>query len=193
MMTGTPRQSIRLEEVLAFARDNTPYLKAVKTCDFGGKLIHPQKLVFEERVRMSCFNCGKYKANWRCPGNMPKNIDYKKVVKEYKRGAFIYVKIPFDRDNYEDVRSESSTILHRALLSMEKYMYEHDKPLVLTFIGGSCKLCKICGKDKCNNPSMARSPLESTGCNIVKSAKKYGIDISFPPKEFMMRLGLILW
>lgn len=95
--------------------------------------------------------------------------------------------------NYAEVRSESSTVLHKALLTMEKYMWEHNEPLVLTFIGGSCKLCKTCGVEKCNNPYMARSPLESTGCNIVKSAKKYGIEINFPPKDFMMRLGLILW
>lgn len=186
-------ETIQIENLLLFAKENTPCLNNLVECDFGGKLINPKKLVFEERVKASCFNCSKYKTSWRCPGNIPKDIDYKKVIREYKNGAFIYVKIPFVESNYEEVRSESSIVLHRALLTMEKYMYEHNKPLVLTFIGGSCKLCKTCGKEKCNTPGMARSPLESTGCNIVKSAKKYDIEITFPPKDFMMRVGLILW
>ena len=42
--------------------------------------------------------------------------------------------------------------------------------MAISFIGGSCKLCKNgCAKDKCNNPGMARIPLEATGVNVIKS------------------------
>ena len=34
---------------------------------------------------------------------------------------------------------------------------------------------------------------EATGVNIIKSAKKYGIDIRFPTDQKMIRLGLLLW
>ncbi len=177
---------IILEDMLEFARNSNSYL--------GGIAVDPKDLIFEERVKMICFNCGKYKTNWRCPGNMPKNIDYKQLVNEFKNGAFVYVKIPFNKTNYNEIRSESSVILHRSLLQMEKYLWDHNKPVVLSFIGGSCKLCKNgCGKEKCNNPYNARSPLEAIGVNVVKSAAKYGIDITFPPKDYMMRIGLILW
>ena len=40
---------------------------------------------------------------------------------------------------------------------------------------------------------MSRSPLESTGVNIVKTAAKFGIDIRFPTNEKLMRIGLVLW
>lgn len=33
--------------------------------------INPADLEFEERVRMSCFYCGKYRNNWKCPPNIP--------------------------------------------------------------------------------------------------------------------------
>ena len=66
--------------------------------------------------------------------------------------------------------------------------------MCLSYIGGSCRLCKSgCGKDRCNNPYLARIPLEATGVNVVESARKYGISIEFPVKEFLIRIGLILW
>jgi len=48
-------------------------------------------------------------------------------------------------------------------LKMEKLLWEKNNSTAISFIGGSCKLCKNgCGSDKCNNPYMARSPLEAT-------------------------------
>lgn len=177
---------IDFDEMISFASKNNPYI--------FGILIDPNQLIFEERVKMNCFNCGKYKTNWRCPGNMPQNIDYKKMICEYNYGAFIYIKMPFNNGDFSEKRSESSIILHRCLLAMEKYLYDHNEPMVTSFIGGSCKLCKNgCGTDKCNNPYNARSPLESIGVNVIKSAALYGLDITFPPKDFIIRVGLILW
>lgn len=157
-------------------------------------MIEPDKLIFEERVKMNCFNCGKYYTNWRCPGNMPQNINYPKMVQEFENGAFIYLRIPIEEGNYETIRNESSVLIHKALLDLEKYLWDHNESLALSFIGGSCKLCKNgCSTEKCNNPYRARSPLEAIGVNIIKSAALYGIQIEFPPKDFLMRLGLLLW
>lgn len=177
---------VALQQLLDAVKDKYPYIEGI--------MMKPSDLVFEERVRMSCFNCGKYSTNWKCPGNMPKNIDYQKMVNEYDKGAFIYLKMPLTETNYNDVRNDSSITLHKAILAMEKVLWENNESLVTSFIGGSCKLCKNgCGAERCNNPYNSRSPLESIGVNVVKSAAKYGIDVSFPPKEYMLRLGLILW
>jgi predicted metal-binding protein len=177
---------IDFEDMLSFASKIAPNLK--------GKMIKPSNLIFEEKVKMSCYNCGKYYSNWKCPGNMPKNIDYQKMVSEYENGAFIYIKMPFEDRNYAEVRNESSILLHKALLEMEQYLWNRNEPLAISFIGGSCKLCKNgCGTDKCNNPYKARSPLEALGVNVVKSAEMYGIEVTFPPKEYIMRLGMIMW
>lgn len=175
-----------LDEMVEDARQKYPYV--------SGVMMRPDSLVFEERVKMNCYYCGKYKTNWRCPGNMPQNVDYKKMMLEYTNGAFIYVKVPINETNYDEVRSESSLMLHKSLLTMEKYLWEHNEPLAISFIGGSCKLCKNgCGAEKCNNPYSSRSPLEAMGVNVVKSVEQYQIKIVFPPKGYMMRVGLLLW
>lgn len=177
---------IDLEEILEVIQKKYPYIQ--------GMMIEPSDLVFEERVRMSCFNCGKYNSNWKCPGNMPKDIDYKKMVNEFDKGALIYLKMPLEGTNYNDVRASSSIMLHKAILEIEKILWQRDTALVVSFIGGSCKLCKNgCGAERCNNPYNSRSPLEAIGVNVKKSVEKYGIDVTFPPKDYMLRIGLVLW
>lgn len=155
--------------------------------------INTDDLVFEDRVKFNCFYCGKYNNCWKCPPKLPE-IDYRRMFSEYAHAAFVYGKYYFDDSNYQSVRNESSTLLHKTLLDLERFLWNQNNSMAISFIGGSCKLCKNgCGKDKCNNPYMARSPLEATGVNIVTSAAKYGIEIVFPPKDYIIRLGLILW
>lgn len=159
------------------------------------KLINVKEIIFEENVKMQCYYCSKFNNNWRCPPNIPQNIDYKKMILEFTNAALVYIKMDLNQNNnFEDVRRDSSLILHKALLEIESYLWSNNIPNSLTFVGGSCKLCKNgCGKEKCNNPGMARTPLEAIGVNVIKSAEKAGISIAFPPKESLLRVGLLLW
>lgn len=157
------------------------------------KTINVEDIVFEDRVRMNCFYCGKYNKNWKCPPKIPA-LDYKKVFSEYENIAMVYLKMPFNEESYSDIRNESSRILHKALLSSEKLLWNNNYSMAISFIGGSCKLCKNgCGLNECNNPYMARTPIEATGVNVVKTAEKYGVSVVFPPKENLLRIGLLLW
>ena len=157
-----------------------------------GKSIDASCLIFEERVKMNCFYCGKYNVGWKCPPKIPE-VNYRKMFSEFDRMAFVYLEKSLDGD-YDTVRNDSSIQLHRALLECEKWLWEHNNSTALSFIGGSCKLCKNgCAPDRCANPYMARIPVEALGINVVKSAANCGIDISFPPKEYMIRIGLLLW
>lgn len=155
--------------------------------------IDASSLIFEERVKMNCFYCGKYNVNWKCPPKLP-NIDYRKMLSEYDNIAIIYVQIPLEKKEFNMVRELSSIQLHRALLECEKWLYQHNNSTAISFIGGSCKLCKNgCARDKCANPYQSRSPVEALGINIIKSIKQYGLDIKFPPIKYMTRIGLLLW
>lgn len=156
--------------------------------------INPSELIFEENVKMNCYYCGRYNNNWRCPPNLP-NIDYKQMMKEYDRGCLVILSFDIhDEKMYSEIRNESSIILHKLLLELEKLMWKNNNSNAISFIGGSCKLCRGgCGKEKCNNPYLSRSPLEAIGVNIIKSARKYGVDIKFPTDRHLIRIGLLLW
>lgn len=178
--------NIVLKEALDFANLD-------ETIKLDGFIIDINELVFEKRMAMNCFYCGKYGQNWRCPPKLPQ-IDYKAMFAEFDKGAMVHVKVPFDNDNYEQIRTNSSIILHKGLLKIEKYLWNHNNSTYLSFIAGACKLCKNgCGENRCNNPYLSRSPIEATGINVVKTAAKYGFDITFPPKEYIIRCGLIVW
>lgn len=174
-----------LEEMILFCNDKGYQIK--------GKEIDASKLIFEERIKMNCFYCGKYNVSWKCPPRLPK-INYKKMLSEFTCAAFIFLEKSLRNVDYSTVRNDSSVELHKALLECEKWLWEHNNSTALSFIGGSCKLCKNgCAVDKCVNPYLARIPVEALGINVVKSAENYGINIKFPPKGTILRIGLLLW
>ena len=173
--------------------DLVSFLKSKNNMAYG-IIINPEDLVFKENVRMNCYYCGKYNNNWRCPPNLP-DINFEKMVKEYDSGLLVVLAYRItDKNDYPVIRNDSSIELHKLLLSLEKWMWNCNSSNAISFIGGSCKLCKNgCGKEHCNNPYMSRSPLEAIGVDVVASAKKYGIDIRFPTDKELKRIGLLLW
>lgn len=174
-----------MDEILHYIRKSFPLIQAKK--------ISVDSLIFEERIKMNCFYCGKYSASWKCPPRLPR-LDYKKMLMEYDNVAFVYIRMPLKNMDYATVRSQSSVYLHRALLLCEKYLYQQNNAAAISFIGGSCKLCKNgCAAEKCANPYQARSPVEALGINVVKSAEQEGIKIEFPVAEYMTRIGLLMW
>lgn len=155
--------------------------------------VNIKDMCFEQRVRMNCFYCKNYNLNWKCPPKIP-DIDYEKMMNEYDNAAFVKIELPFIEENFQEIRTKSTNDLHKAMLLLEKQLWDMDYSMAISFIGGSCKLCKNgCGKERCNNPYSARVPLEATGVNVIKSAQSVGIKITFPPNETLMRVGLLLW
>lgn len=157
------------------------------------KEIKIEDIVFEKKVKLSCFYCSKYNTRWTCPPRIPK-LDYEELVKEFQNAVIIYTKMDFTKENYEEIRHQSSVIVHKAILKAEKILLENGESLFASFVGGSCKLCKNgCSDDKCRNPGLARIPMEATGINVIKTVSKYGLEIKFPVKDSLYRIGLILF
>ena len=149
---------------------------------------------FERRVKMNCFYCKNYGLNWKCPPKIP-DIDYQKMMCEYDHGAFVKIELPFQPDDFQEIRARTTNDLHQALLKLEKILWEQNQPMAISFIGGSCKLCKNgCGPDRCSHPYESRVPFEASGVNVVKTVEEQTeIRLSFPPKNTLKRVGLLLW
>ena len=151
------------------------------------------KIVFEESVKLNCFYCKNYDSNWTCPPRIP-DLDYKGILGECENIAIILYKTNVNKENFETLRNRSTNIVHTSLLSLEKFLWESNYPLAITFIGGSCKLCKNgCSTDKCMNKGNSRIPVEALGINVVKTMKNINIDVVFPTDSSLMRCGMILW
>ena len=173
------------KKLIELIKSKSPYLDA-QTVDCS-------RLVFEERVLLNCFHCRRYNVNWTCPPRIP-GIDYHKLILEYDNSLLVYCKMPVAEGKMDIVRLNSTNLLHRALLEAEKLLWDNNYSLAISFIGGSCKLCtQGCDPHSCRQPTLARIPIEATGVNVEKSLANEGISIVFPPKDFLYRVGLLLW
>lgn len=153
----------------------------------------PEILVFEERVALQCYTCARYNKVFTCPPRIPA-LNYQKLIGEYDNCVVAYCCMPFIKTNYSEVRANSTNLLHKVLIQLEDVLRDKNYPFAMSFIGGSCKLCKVgCHPEKCNNPTMARIPVEATGINLVKSLSKIGIHVEFPVTDKITRYGLLLW
>ena len=177
-------------------RKNDLYMQLKKACEQNGVAYQPidiAKCIFEERIHLKCLYCEKYGNNWRCPPRIP-NLDYKKIISEFDNIAIIYNYYTITQTNKDTVRYDSTNHLHKALLSLEKILFDNGNPTALSFIGGSCKLCKNgCDETHCNNPATSRIPVEAIGINVIKTAQAYGIEVKWPVVDTMLRLGMLMW
>lgn len=155
--------------------------------------IDTDSFIFEERVKQKCFHCKNYGVKWTCPPKTPA-VDYPKMFSEYENAVIVTIELSLSDKDFEEQRNNSTNTLHRALLYLESEMYKRNNSLALSFIGGSCKLCKNgCPKDRCANPYLSRMPWEATGCNIIKTLSNIGINVEFPLTDKIYRYGLFLW
>ncbi len=165
-----------------------------KNGNFKIKEVKTKDIVFEERIKLKCFYCNNYNKKWTCPPKIPK-VDYKKIIKEeYTNGLILCYSEEINEDNFEIVRSRTTNKLHGMLLKLEKLLYDNNMVVVLSFIGGSCKLCKNgCNPERCNNPLLARISMEGAGINVIKTVEKLGFKVKFPIENELSRYGLLLW
>lgn len=156
--------------------------------------VPPDIFIFEERIKLQCFHCKHYSKKWTCPGKMP-DINYKKIFSEYENGLIIYGNFRFrTEEEFADIRTESTNLIHKAALYSEKILCDLNVSTAISFIGGSCKLCKRdCATAGCANPYHSRIPVEALGINLISSLKKIDIDIKFPVIDSFKRIGFILW
>lgn len=140
--------------------------------------IRHDDLVYEERVRLKCLHCKNYATKWTCPGRLP-DLNFRKIIGEYEHLAVI--------------ASKEGNRLHQAMLYLEKELFIRNEPMAVSFIGGSCELCKDgCDKDACLHPEQARVPWDATGCNVTRTLANIGVQIDFTG-DVICCYGLFVW
>ena len=155
--------------------------------------IKKESFIFEERVRQKCFHCKNYNLKWTCPPKSP-DVNYPVLFNEYDNAAVLIYKVNVNNSDFEEQRTYSTNIIHKACLYLEKILYTGNNPMAISFIGGSCKLCKNgCHKEHCVNPYASRMPWEATGCNVIETLRRNDISVIFPITDTLYRYGLILW
>lgn len=157
-------------------------------------IIDPKTLTFENKVREMCKSCKRYDYKATCPPHTESVEYYEKTLKEYEKGVIYYNTFECaDLAEWEKVGKESSLSIHHYLLKVREKLFSEGHYSVILFGAGSCKLCPNDCAFPCRQPQRAIVPLEGTGVNVVKLMKENGIEVTFPVKNIIYRIGLVLY
>ena len=167
--------------------------KYLKQLDSTINLYVIDKIIFKESVKLNCFYCENYNKKWTCPPRIP-DFNYAKIISEYYNKIVIEYTANIDDDTFENVRYKSTNHVHSILLKLEKYLWDNDYPMAVSFIGGGCKLCKNgCSENNCRNKSVSRIPIEATGISVIETLKEIDIHMTFIITSNFKRYGMLLW
>jgi predicted metal-binding protein len=139
------------------------------------KKITPEDIVFDPRTRFKCRACGKY-GRPHCPPNIPGIVEFGRMIKKYSDVFIVVKKCPYSGvDTFPVVREESGRELHRILLSLERQAISENFPWALSFIGGSCRICKECDPNRPRCNELGRISVEGTGIDVARTLAFAGL------------------
>lgn len=154
--------------------------------------ITPAAIVFNDATKIKCFYCKNYNKKWCCPPRIP-SVDYAAIVRKYNNAVILEYNMFCDESSFEDVRVTTTNNLHRSLLIIEKILWEANEYMSLSFMGGSCKLCKGgCDEKECKNKGLMRISMEAATIDVIQTLKIIDCDVVFL-KSRITRYGLVVW
>jgi predicted metal-binding protein len=155
--------------------------------------INPKEdLVFDLKVIEACRSCKRFGMKATCPPHILDREYYFKLLPSYTYGIICYEKFDATKESWEKVGKLSSLKMQKYLLKKRDELFFKGHYFVTAYGSGSCKICKECAFP-CRHPNKSLVPLEATGVNVVAVMKKQGIDINFPVKNEIYRIGVLLY
>lgn len=167
---------------------------------FAG-LVEVSGIILDERVRLKCQVpvCDSYRRNLMCPPYVPAVAEFRETLKLYSRAILLQVTAGL-KNNRTDMPSEEifspAKQLHKLVNFAEKKAFSRGFLFAAGFIGGCCRLCDECvavhGGMQCRFPFNARPSMEAMGIDVIATAEKAGLTVSFPISDRVTWTGLIL-
>lgn len=171
-----------------------------------GIVIETRNIPVEQKVKDACQYCDSFNNCYSCPPYSWKIEKTKKVISEYELGIMLVLRIKDIPPRLMKIPSIAFFLqlifvrkyvrkLHRMVLKLEE-IARKDEYKTQGFIAGPCLLhltnCGAIKKSGCKFPKLRRSSLESTGINVYKLAKSYGIKIDKKLEDVVHLIGLLL-
>jgi len=158
-------------------------------------LVSPADIPVDERVRLKCQVplCDSYGRNYSCPPHVPALSEFRNALSRYEKGILVRVSDTLDEKNTDPFRSAAS--LHELINLGEKEAFSMGYRFATGFIGGCCRLCETCAavtREACRFPFRARPSMESMGIDVIETAERAGISVTFPIRDRVSWIGLIL-
>lgn len=152
------------------------------------------KQYFDIKVREQCKSCKRYGVKASCPPYCETMEYYQRLLPKYKYGELIVLEYPIeDRSKWAELGKCSSQEISNEIIKYRNRLIELGFYFVVGFTAGSCKNCDKCSIP-CRLPDKSLVPLEATGIDVVKLAKKIAkVRLHFPVTDKFYRIGMILY
>ena len=164
-------------------------------------LMDVNDIVVDERVRLKCQVplCDSYYKNLMCPPYVPTVADFRESLKRYSRAILLQVSAKLEK-SCSDAHSNEVFLpakkLHELVNFGEKEAFLAGYRFAAGFMGGCCRLCDECvavhGEKICRFPFKSRPSMEAMGIDVMATAEKAGLPVSFPIGDTVTWTGLIL-
>ncbi|HET6461004.1 MAG TPA: DUF2284 domain-containing protein [Syntrophales bacterium] len=158
-------------------------------------------IVVDERVRLKCRVpvCDSYSKNLMCPPYVPSVAEFREALKNYKQAILLQVSAELNETCTNGPAEEvfiPARKLHELVNLGEREAFASGYRFAAGFIGGCCRLCDECvaveGGTSCRFPFKARPSMEAVGIDVIATADKAGLPLSFPINNKVTWTGLIL-
>jgi predicted metal-binding protein len=164
-------------------------------------LINIDDIIVDERVRLKCLVpvCDSYNRNLMCPPYVQSVSEFSEALKKYDQAILLQVSAELE-EKCANVPAEEvfkpARKLHELVNLGEKEAFTSGFRFAAGFIGGCCRLCDECvavqGGTACRFPFKSRPSMEAMGIDVVATAEKAGLPLSFPISNKVTWTGLIL-
>ncbi len=158
-------------------------------------------IIVDERVRLKCRVpvCNSYNRNLMCPPFVQSVTEFREALRKYNQAILLQVSAELD-ETYANAPTEEVFLparkLHELVNLGEKEAFIAGVRFAAGFIGGCCRLCDECvavqGGISCRFPFKARPSMEAMGIDVMATAEKAGLPVTFPIKNRVTWTGLIL-
>jgi predicted metal-binding protein len=158
-------------------------------------------IIVDDRVRLKCRVpvCDSYNRNLMCPPYVPSVTEFREALKKYNQAILLQVSAELD-GICENAPAEEVFLparkLHELVNLGEREAFNTGFRFAAGFIGGCCRLCDECvavsGGSTCRFPFKARPSMEAMGIDVVATAEKVGLPLSFPISNRVTWTGLVL-
>jgi predicted metal-binding protein len=164
-------------------------------------LANTADIIVDERVRLKCRVpvCDSYNKNLMCPPYVPSVAEFREALANYKQAILIQISALLHETHANAPREEAfvpAGKLHELVNLGEREAFAAGFRFAAGFIGGCCRLCDECvaaqGGTSCRFPFKARPSMEAMGIDVIATAEKAGLPLTFPIKNKVTWTGLIL-
>ncbi len=160
-----------------------------------------ENIFVDDRARLKCIVplCSHYGRDLLCPPNTMPISQFKKALKKYQHGILLKADILShelgDKKGPHPFK-DSKLKLYEIMNRLEAICMAKGYPFAAGLVAGSCSLCDECvGVSSglpCRYPFKARPSMEALGIDVLATAKKAGVTLSFAPDAGRSWIGLLL-